>query len=375
MKPRYWAVLVATVATATIAIAQTRSGNDTTTPSLAQSFISYFPIGAAVTPGDLKGPHAELLQRHFNSVVAENDMKWSRIHPAENAYEFSRADAIVAFVRANHMRMRGHTLVWHRQNPEWLFQDAAGAELKPTPENKALLLSRLEKHIRSVVGRYRDDVYAWDVVNEVIDPNQPDGFRRTPWYLITGTDYIDTAFRVARELAPKAKLFINDYDTTDPVKRQFLFNLVRDLKRRGVPVDGVGHQMHINIDCPSVADFVETVNMFAQLGVDQQVTELDMSLYHSSQDSYPQPYPVALGKQAARYRELFDALRQMKGKITGVTFWGIADDHTWLSRFPATRSDWPLLFDAQAQPKRAFWAIVDPSRLNTPPNPTPASGQ
>ena len=207
-----------------------------------------------------------------------------------------------------------------------------------------------------MVGRYRDDVYAWDVVNEVIDPGQPDGFRRSPWYLLTGTDYIDTAFRTAREVAPNAKLFINDYDTTDPVKRQFLFNLVRDLKRRGVPLDGVGHQMHVNIDCPPVADFVETVNLFVQLGVDQQVTELDMSLYHDSQDSYPRPYPVALDRQAARYRELFDALRQMKGKITGVTFWGVADDHTW--RSSRTRTDWPLLFDNQTQPKAAFWAVV-----------------
>lgn len=327
-------------------------------PSLAQVFAAYFPIGAAVGPADIAGPHAPLLERHFNSLVAENDMKWVRIHPAETTYDFSRADRIVGFARAHRMKMRGHTLVWHRQNPPWLFLDANGNELQPTPANKALVLARLEQHIRSVVSRYRDDVYAWDVVNEVIDPSAPDGMRRSPWYLLTGADYIDTAFRVAHEVAPHAKLFINDYDTTDPVKRQYLFNLVRDLKRRGVPVDGVGHQMHINIDCPSVPDFVETVNMFAQLGVEQQVTELDMSVYHGAGDKYAVSHPEALEKQAQRYRELFDALRQLKGKITGVTFWGVADDRTWLSRFPAVRSDWPLLFDAQLQPKAAFWAVV-----------------
>jgi endo-1,4-beta-xylanase len=198
--------------------------------------------------------------------------------------------------------------------------------------------------------------------------------RRTPWFLLTGTDYLDTAFRVAREVAPKAKLYINDYDTTDPVKRQYLFNLVRDLKRRGVPVDGVGHQMHINIDCPSVADFVETVNMFAQLGVDQQITELDMSVYHTGADAYTVTHPEALAKQAERYRELFDALRQLKGKITAVTFWGIADDHTWLAHFPKNRDDWPLLFDAHAQPKAAFWGIVDSRRL-TPKNAGGVAGQ
>jgi endo-1,4-beta-xylanase len=334
-------------------------------PSLSQALAAYFPVGAATSPNELSGPHAEILKRHFNSIVAENDMKWVRIHPAESTFDFSRADALVAFARANHMLVRGHTLLWHKQVPAWLFKDANGSEMQPTPENKALLLARLEKHIRAVVSRYRDDVYAWDVVNEVIDPSAPDGMRRSPWLLIAGTDYIDTAFRVARETAPKARLFINDYDTTDPVKRQYLYNLVRDLKRRGVPVDGVGHQMHINIGCPSTADFVETINMFAALGVENQVTELDMSVYHNSQDSYATVHPEAMAKQAQRYRELFDALRQLKGKITGVMFWGVADDHTWLSHFPATRLDWPLLFDAQMKPKAAFWGIVDPQRLST----------
>jgi endo-1,4-beta-xylanase len=365
-------ILILLLVLSAAAMAQVAPAPGSSVPSIAQVFASYFPIGAAVGPSDVNGPHAEILKRHFNSIVAENDMKWARIHPAESTFEFSRADTLAAFARTNHMRMRGHTLAWHRQNPDWLFKDTNGNPLEPTPENKTLVLSRLEKHIRSVVGRYRDDVYAWDVVNEVIDPSQADGFRRSPWYLLTGTDYIDTAFRTAREVAPNAKLFINDYDTTDPVKRQFLFNLVRDLKKRGVPVDGVGHQMHVNIDCPSVADFVETVNLFAQLGVDQQVTELDMSVYHNAQDSYPQAYSIALDKQAARYRELFDALRQMKGKITGVTFWGVADDHTWLAGFPRTRSDWPLLFDREMQPKAAFWAVIGAPK---PQNTTQNSGQ
>lgn len=333
-------------------------------PSLYQALAPYFPVGAAVTPADVQGPHSEILKRHFNSIVAENDMKWSRIEPAEGVFRFARADALVAFARANHMLVRGHTLLWHQQVPSWVFEDANGNPMEATPENKALLLSRLKKHIRAVVTHYRDDVYAWDVVNEVIDPSAPDGMRRSPWFRIAGTDYIDTAFRVAHEVAPKAKLFINDYDTTDPVKRRYLYHLLRDLKRRGVPVDGVGHQMHINIDCPSTADFVETVNMFAGLGVENQVTELDMSVYHNASDSYAGPHPEALAKQAARYRELFEALRQLKGKITGVTFWGVADDHTWLTRYPTRRSDWPLLFDAELKTKPAFWGIVDPKRLS-----------
>lgn len=332
-------------------------------PSLYQSLSAYFPIGAAVRPRDIEGEHGEVLKRHFNSIVAENDMKWARIHPAEDTFDFRRADELVAFARANHLLLRGHNLVWHQQVPGWVFLDRDGNEMQPTPANKALLLERLEKHIRAVAGRYRDDVYAWDVVNEVIDTASPDGFRRSPWYVITGTDYIDTAFRVAHEVAPKARLFINDYDSTDPVKRQYLLNLVRDLKRRGVPVDGMGHQMHTNVDCPAVSDFIETVNLFSSLGVENQVTELDMSIYHNGTDSYTTPHPEALARQAARYREFFEAFRKLKGQLTAVTFWGVADDHTWLKRYPIERNDEPLLFDESLITKPAFWAIVDPQRL------------
>ena len=129
--------------------------------------------------------------------------------------------------------------------------------MTPTPENKAILLQRLENHIRTVVGHFGDDVYAWDVVNEVIDPSQSDGFRRSPWFNITGTEYIDRAFRVAREVAPNARLYINDFSTTDEPKRSFLRNLVRDLLSRGVPIDGIGHQMHSNIEYPSAAAVID----------------------------------------------------------------------------------------------------------------------
>jgi len=332
-------------------------------PSLYQALAEYFPVGVAIAPNDITGPHAAVLKRHFNSIVAENDMKWARLRPSEAGFTFEPADSLVAFARANHMLVRGHTLVWHKQNPLWLFKDAGGNDMQPTPQNKALLLARLERHVREVVLHYRGDVYAWDVVNEVIDPSAPDGFRRSPWFLITGTDYIETAFRVAREAAPKAKLFINDYDTTDPVKRHYLYNLVRDLKGRGVPIDGVGHQMHSNIDCPSPSDLVETVNMFAALGVDNQITELDMSMYHTSTDSYSAIPGEALARQGFRYRDFFAAFRSLKGKISGVTFWGVADDHTWLSRFPIARLDVPLLFDKELRAKPAFWGIVDPQRL------------
>jgi endo-1,4-beta-xylanase len=157
-------------------------------------------------------------------VTSENDMKWGTLQPAEGTFAFANADAQVAFAKANNQAVRGHTLVWHDQNPAWLFT-VNGVPMTPTAENKAILLQRLENHIRAVVAHFGDDVYAWDVVNEVIDPAQADGFRRSQWFNITGTEYIDRAFRVAREVAPHARLYLNDFGTTDEPKRSFLLQL------------------------------------------------------------------------------------------------------------------------------------------------------
>lgn len=187
------------------------------------------------------------------------------------------------------------------------------------------------------------------------------------WFELTGTDYIDTAFRAAHEAAPHTELFINDYGTTDPVKRMFLYNLVRDLRARGVPIDGVGHQMHINIHSPTVEAIAETIHMFSALGVDNQITELDVSIYDNSTDSCPAISQDALIEQGYRYRDLFQTFRALNGEISGVTFWGLADDHTWLKGFPISRLNLPLLFDEHLQAKPAYWGIVDPTRLPARP--------
>jgi endo-1,4-beta-xylanase len=333
-------------------------------PSVYQTLAGYFPIGAAIEPNQLGDIHADLLKMHFNSITAENVMKPGPIQPVEGQFNWAPADTLVNFARANNMRMRGHTLVWHNQNPDWLFLDAGGNPMTPTPENKALLLQRLENHIRAVVGRYGNDIEAWDVVNEVIDASQPDCLRRSTWYTITGIDYITTAFRVAREVAPATtKLLINDYSTTDPPKRTCLYNLVRDLRAQGVPIDGVGHQMHINIESPSAATIEQTIQLFEGLGVDQQITEMDVSVYTNSTDTYTSVPEEILIKQGYRYKEVFDIFRRHKDSISSVTLWGMADDHTWLKTFPITRLDLPLLFDEQLQAKHAYWGVVDPSKL------------
>jgi endo-1,4-beta-xylanase len=264
------------------------------------------------------------------------------------------------------MKVRGHALVWHEQNPKWLFMDLNGNPMTPTGENKALLLKRLENHIRTVVKHFGDSVYAWDVINEVIDPAQPDGFRKTEWYKITGLDYIKTAFRVTREVAPNAKLFINDYSTTDPKKRKFLYDLISNLLKQGVPIDGIGHQMHENIEVTSKQSVIDTINMFSSLRIDNQITELDISIYsdYETKTGFTDLRSIddkLLVKQGYRYRDFFEAFRSLKGKISSVTFWSHSDDHSWLSK--PNKIDSPLLFDRSLKSKYAFWGIIDPTRL------------
>jgi endo-1,4-beta-xylanase len=340
----------------------------TNIPSLKTVLAGDFPVGAAIGLPQTLGERARLLTKHFSQVTPGNAMKWDATEPTEGAFRYADADAIVAFAKANGLRVRGHTLVWHNQTPAWVFTDAAGQPMTATAANKTLLLARLEAHIRAVAGRYANDLYAWDVVNEVIDENQADGLRRSTWYNITGLDYIRTAFRVARQVAPNAKLYINDFNTNVPAKRDKLFALVQQLKAEGVPVDGVGHQMHSNVDWPSAADTDAMIAKFIPLGVLQEITEMDVSIYTNSGESFPTPPADRLTRQADRYKALFDVYRKYKANLASVTLWGIADDDTWLDTFPVARKDAPLLFDVSLQAKAAYWSLVgtaSPSGSNT----------
>ncbi|NIK68107.1 endo-1,4-beta-xylanase [Paenibacillus sp. BK720] len=342
-------------------------------PSLAETFENDFAIGAALEPNQTNGLSAELLKKQVNMLVAENAMKPASIQPAEGQFNWDQADRIVAFAKANHMAIRFHTLVWHSQVPDWFFRDADGkpmadeTDAKKREANKKLLLDRLDAHIRAIVGRYKDDIKYWDVVNEVIEPADPDGMRSSNWYNITGTDYIATAFRAAREAGgPGIKLYINDYGTDDPRKRDRLYDLVKEMLDKGVPIDGVGHQTHISIYSPSVMNIMDSMKKFKELGLDNQITELDMSVYNwNDRTDYGAAVPEhILQKQAQRYKELFEALKSNAGLVSAVVFWGIADDHTWLSTFPVARTEAPLLFDKQLHAKPAFWAIVGGSNAD-----------
>ncbi len=342
-------------------------------PSLAEVYAEYFPIGAAIEPNQSTGLKADLLKKHVNMLVAENVMKPDAMHPTEDTYNWTNADRIVAFAKENGMEVRFHTLVWHSQVGAWFFKDAEGKSMADETDpdkreaNKKLLLERLDKHVRTIVERYKDDIVSWDVVNEVIEPGDPDGMRASDWYKITGTDFIETAFRAAREAGgPDIKLYINDYGTDDPRKRDILYDLVKKMLDKGVPIDGVGHQTHISVHGPMVFNIIESMKKFHELGLDNLVTELDMSLYNwNDRGDFGDEIPFyVLNRQAERYKELFDAFKEHKDMIGGVVFWGIADDHTWLHNFPVQgRTDAPMLFDEYLHAKPAFWAVADPSKL------------
>ncbi len=339
---------------------------ETNIPSL-KDVLPDFLIGAGgVGQLEISGVHGDLLKKHFNSMTSGNDMKWDATEPQENNFTFTNADAELSFAQANGIQMRGHTLLWHNQIPAWVFTDpVTGQPMQPSDANKALLISRLQNHIRNVAGHFKGKLYAWDVVNEVIDESQPDCLRRSPWYNIIGPSYIDIAFQTARDTDPDALLFINEFNSTFDPKRTCYFNLVKDLKTRGIPIDGVGHQLHDNFEFPPVQTLTDTVNLFATLGVQQHVTEMDVNIYSGSANTSIANYDeIPLDrhiKVAYHYRDYFNAFKQLKGKITSVSLWGLADDDTWLNQ--SGRINAPLLFDPQLLHKLSYTAIVDPLDL------------
>ena len=336
-------------------------------PALKTVLAPYFKVGSAVDRDMVDTPHGALLARHFNSITPGNDLKWATLQPTEGQFDFARADRLVDFAAQHGMQVRGHTLIWHEQTPAWVFRDAQGQPLTASAAHKALLLARMEQHIRTVARRYGNRIAVWDVVNEVIDPSQADGLRRSPWYNVIGPAFIERAFRVAREELPTAKLVINDYNTDQPAKREALYRLVAQLKAQGVPVDGVGHQMHNSLTRPTLALVEATIQRFIPLGVGQEITELDVSLYADLTGSWPVAPAELLVRQGELYRDLFALFRRYAANISSVTVWGPSDDFSWLNYFFTVRTDWPLLFDRQLQGKPAYWGIVDPTFLTAPP--------
>jgi endo-1,4-beta-xylanase len=289
-------------------------------------------------------------------------MKMGPIHPEENRYNFKDADAIVDFATRHDMRIRGHNLCWHEQTPGWLFKDSTGKEV-----SKAVLLQRLKAHITAVVSRYRGKVYAWDVVNEAVDDDSTKFLRNSPWLRICGDAFIAKAFEYAHEADPAAQLFYNDYNTERPQKQERIYRLLKQLVDAGVPITGVGLQGHWSIYEPSIPDLQSTIDRFSSLGLKVQITELDVSIYPweknkrarrpDESDAYT---PNLQNQQAGQYKMLFATFRNNRDKLNGVTFWNVTDKSTWLDDYPVPgRKNYPLLFDTEGQPKKAYYSVLD----------------
>jgi endo-1,4-beta-xylanase len=338
----------------------------TNIPSIFKTLANYFTVGAAVDLTDLSGPHAQLLTTHFNSITSGNDMKWSSVEATKGTYNYTNADSEVGLATCSNMKIRGQNLVWAtgQQTPAYATGDGTNSAA-----NQAVVTANIQEHIQSEVQHFGTKVYAWDVINEPLDPSQSDCLAHGPFYQVLGKTYIDVALQAARQYAPPGtKLFINEYSTADPDRLACLVKVVQDLRSRGIPLDGIGHETHNNINYPSTDAMVQAIDTVAEHfhGIDQQITELDVSVYNAGDktSNYGNNVPSSiLAEQGWLYAQYFEALRRLRGKISSVTFWGFADDDTWLDSFPVVRTDYPLPFDMGLQAKPAYWGIVDPKEL------------
>ncbi|MCX2473035.1 endo-1,4-beta-xylanase [Pedobacter sp. MC2016-05] len=342
--------------------AQIPANRDQTSRGLKDFYQKYFSIGVAVSSKNLSGDEAKLIKKQFNSITAENAMKMSSLQPREGQFYWIEADSIINFGLNNNIKIRGHNLCWHEQTPDWIFQDKDGKEV-----SKVVLLQRLKEHITTVVNRYKGKVYAWDVVNEAIDDNPSHYLRDSKWYKICGEDFIAKAFEFAHAADPDAKLYYNDYNTERPEKRDRIYRLLKDLKEKGIPIDGIGLQAHWSLQEPTEKQLTAAIEKYSSLGLKIQFTEVDMSIYpwekerRERKSGESDQFTLALQrKQAAQYAMVFKVFRKFKAAITNVTFWNISDRYTWLDEYPVKgRKNYPLLFDTNLEPKKAYWEVIN----------------
>lgn len=327
-------------------------------PDLQLSALADFPIGVSV-PADpwpnslLTSPQRQgLVNRHFNSLTAENIMKMAYLRPAPGKFVFEHADALVDYARQHGMLVHGHTLVWHNQLPPWID------EFDGTREE---LLAILEQHVRTVAAHFAGKLKSWDVVNEAFTDEVPTVYRGTVWYRNIGPEYIELAFRLAREADPRADLYYNDYDIsgalgTDKLNR--ILKMVEDFQARGIPIDGIGFQMHIDTQSPERNDIRESFARVVERGIKVRISELDVSVNVDAQ--YTEFNPELAELQRQRYADIVTIYEEtvpppLRG---GITVWGITDADSWIPGF-RNRPDWPLLFDAGFKAKPALQGMAE----------------
>lgn len=319
-------------------------------------------IGAAVNPARFGEPvYAATLAREFNMIEAENVMKWRAIRPSRDKFDFGRGDEVVAFGQAQKMRVRGHCLLWSEYNPAWLMKGSFTSEQ----------LSRLlREHITTVMKHYSGRVFAWDVVNEAFLADgkiEPSIWYDSPGIGLTGkgTAYIEQAFRWARAADPKALLFYNDYDTEgiNP-KSDAVYAMVKDFKKRGVPIDGVGIQAHLsNPDMKEIESLAANLSRLTALGVQVHITEMDVALPIDATGALMDQADKQ--RQADIYRFVASACFQQPG-CTALQTWGFTDKYSWIPGFTKGAKGRALLFDEVYAPKPAYSALREALEQEAP---------
>lgn len=318
-----------------------------TLKELAQAKNLY--IGAAVLPNLLKkdSKYAETLSSEFNMVGTENCMKWWAIHPDINKYTFDEPDELIDFAQKNDMAIRGHTLVYSRKMPEW-FNNI---------KDKKLMEEQLGEHIKTVVGRYKGKIYAWDVINEEIDFEG--NHQQSPLFKMLGISHIEKAFIWAHEADPGVKLFVNEFGIEEINKRSDLtYKMIQDLLQKKVPVHGIGFQMHRALGSddkwlnklPDLESMRKNFQRFADLGLEVHITEMDIPIQKGTGS-----YEEKLTEQAKAYKEILEVALSIKN-FKALVIWGVTDLYNWIDFISQTK-DAPLLFDREYEKKPAYFEV------------------
>jgi len=337
-----------------------------------------FYIGAALNANQITGKDTlgvQVLQKHFSSIVPENCMKPGELRRTmDSEYNFTLADQYVELGEQNKMFIIGHCLLWHSQLTQGFCQDEQGENVSPE-----ILKARMKAHISTVVGRYKGRVNGWDVVNEAI--LEDGSYRNSRFYQILGEEFIPLAFQYAHEADPNAELYYNDYNEWYSGRRETVKRLIRTLKSRGLRIDAIGLQGHIDMEKPSIKEYEETILDYHNEGVKVMVTEFDISilpvarqgigadlatnieyqqLYNPYTEGVPEDVSLAWNN---RMREWFQLFLKHSDKISRVTTWGISDRYSWKNNFPVRgRTDYPLLFDRNYEAKPVVQMIINDAK-------------
>ncbi|MFZ6720554.1 endo-1,4-beta-xylanase [Undibacterium sp. Ji49W] len=326
-----------------------------TQPAPVLKNLAAFPIGVAVSAGDerrslfRKTDQQALINQQFNSLVAGNIMKMRYLHPAEDLFTFDDADALANYAKEHGMILHGHALVWHPdyQVPAWMKNYHGDWD------------AMLKNHVGQIARHFAGRVASWDVANEVIDENVPAAYRPSLFYQKMGKSYIEKAFIAAHAADPAADLYYNDFNTESvQSKLDFMLGMIDDFKARQIPIHGIGFQMHVDVDYPSIAQIRKSFRAVADRGLKVRISELDVAVNkHKNLKSLT---PAVAMAQKARYKEIVTAYLEEvpAAQRGGITVWGLVDGESWLSGFHK-RAEWPLLFKDDYTTKPAFDGVVE----------------